>query len=191
MRHPVILLAACGASLLLAGPVGGQLDVPADRQVLVLSRALAYDSDLKRRVGSDILVAVLSKAGNAVSEAAAATMMKALKLIASVKVQGLPLIVKSLSYTNATSLATAVGSQGIDVIYVCPGLDGDLAHIIDLSHKRHVVTFASREEQVVRGLSMGVFPIDARPTIVLNLPAAKSVGAAFSSELLRVAKVLK
>ena len=63
MRHPVVALAACGASLLLTGPARGQLDVPADRQVLVLSRALSYDNELKRRVGSDILVAVLSKAG--------------------------------------------------------------------------------------------------------------------------------
>ncbi len=178
-------------TLMVAAPVRSQLEVPADRQVLVLTRALSYDSDLKSRVGNDIVLAVLSKAGNSGSEASAATIMKAFRMLANVKVQGLPLVTRALSYTSASALASAVLSHGVDVLYVCPGLESDLAAIIDLCRKRHVITFGSREEQVTRGLSMGVFPIDSRPTIVLNLPAAKSEGASFSSELLRVAKVIK
>jgi hypothetical protein len=180
-----------GVALLSAAPIHGQLEVPPDRQVLVLSRALSYDSELKKRMGTDILVAVLSKTGNALSEGAAASMIKAFKLIANVKVQGLPLIAKPFSYTGAAALASAVSAQGFDVLYVCPGLENDLAGIIDISRKRHLTTMASREEQVNRGLALGVFPIEARPTIVVNLAAARSEGASFSSELLRVAKVLK
>jgi hypothetical protein len=190
-RHRASALGLAVFGLLIAAPVHSQLEVPPDRQVLVLTRALSYDSDLKTRVGSDITLAVLSKAGNASSEASAATIMKAFRVLSNVKVQGLPLITRALSYTSGAALSGAVAAQGIDAIYVCPGLDSDLAAIIDVCRKRHVVSFASREEQVTRGLSLGVFPIDSRPTIVLNLPAAKSEGASFSSELLRVAKVLK
>ena len=35
------------------------------------------------------------------------------------------------------------------------------------------------------------FQVDGKPTIVVNLPAAKAEGSAFSSDLLRLAKVIK
>ena len=180
-------------SLVSLGAVGasGQLEVPADRQVLILSRALSYDSELKARAGNDLQVGVLSKPGHAASEAMATAMLKAFRVILNVKVQGLTLGVRALSYTTPAALAAAVIAQGIDVIYVCAGLDQDLPAIVEVTRKRHIVSLASNEGQVTRGLALGVFAVEARPTIVVNLVAARNEGASFSSELLRVAKVIK
>jgi hypothetical protein len=190
LRQVVGVVATCGSLLLQAASSNGEVEVPVDRQVLILSRALAYDSELKARVGSDILIAVLSKPGHPASEAMGQTVLKAYRQILNVKVQGIPLAVRPLSYAGPAALAAAVAAQSFDVVYVCTGLDPDLPAIIEVARKRRVVTIASNEEQVTRGLALGVFAIDARPTIVLNLGAARSEGAAFSSELLRVAKVI-
>jgi hypothetical protein len=184
-------LAATALVVLRVPAAFAQVQVPPDRQVLILTRALAYDSELKERVGPDITVGVLSKPGNVDSEAMAAAMLKAFRAILNVKVQGLSLVVRSLSYSNPAALAALVAAQSVDVIYVCNGLEGELPAIMDVSRKRHIVTMASSAAQVEKGLALGVFPIDSRPTIVLNLAAARSEGAAFTSELLRVAKVLK
>ena len=173
------------------GRAVAQLEVPADRQVLILSRALAYDDELKSRAGDDVLLGVLAKPGHSVSEAMSTNMAKAFKGIGNVKVQGLGIKVTQLTFTTGAALAAAAAAQSIDVLYICPGLEADLPAIIEVTRKRRMVSIGSREEQVTRGLAIGVFPVDSKPTIVVNLPAAKSEGAAFSSDLLRLAKVLK
>jgi hypothetical protein len=189
--RPAGIGAGLAIILLFEPVVVAQLAVPPDRQVLILTRALSYDSELKDRVGADLLVGVLSKPGNAASEAMGAAMLKAFRTILNIKVQGLTLAVRPISYTNPAALAATVIAQSVDALYVCIGLEGELAAIIDVSRKRHLTTMASSEAQVEKGLSLGVFPVDSRPSIVLNLAAARSEGAAFSSELLRVAKVLR
>lgn len=166
-------------------------DVSPDRQVLILTRALAYDDGLKARAGADITIAVIAKAGNGASEAMAATMMKAFRVIGSVKIQGLPIKFVQLTFSTGSAFHVAAVSQGIDVLYVCVGLEADLPAVVQVTRKQRTVSIGSREEHVQRGLAMGVFPVEGKPTIVINLPAAKAEGAAFSSDLLRLAKVLK
>jgi len=184
---------ALGALLLLASAARTRADSPVapDRQVLILTRALAYDGNLKSRAGADLLIAVLGRSGNANSEEVASTMTRAFRALGNVKVQGLAVRATSLPYSNATALGAAIENQGIDAMYVCPGLEGDLPAIIDLARKRHVITLGSREDHVKRGVSLGVFAVDAKPTIVVNLAAAKAEGAAFGSDLLRLAKVIR
>ena len=166
-------------------------EVPAARQVLILTRALAYDGNLKNRAGADLLIAVLGKPGNAASDELASTMGKAFRALGNVKVQGLAVRATQLSYKDAAGLAAAIESQGIDALYVCPGLDAELMGIFEATRRLKVVTMASRQDYVQRGLSLGVFAIDGKPTIVVNLAASKQEGAAFGSDLLRLAKVIR
>ncbi len=174
----------------LAAPLAAQ-EVPPERQVLILTRALAYDDEIKNRAGDDVTVAVMAKAGNPASETMAAAMVKAFRGIGGTKVQGLGVKISQLSFSNGPTLMTTVSSQSVDVLYVCIGMEADLPAIFEVTRKRKMVSIGSREEHVQKGLALGVFPVDGKPTIVVNLPAAKAEGSAFSSDLLRLAKVIK
>jgi hypothetical protein len=178
------------ALLASATPARAQ-DVPPERQVLILGRALAYDDDIKNRAGDDVTIAVLAKTGNPSSETMGANMLKAFRGIGGVKVQGLGLKFTQLGFTNGPTLQANLASQNVDVLYVCAGLEADLPAVIEATRKRRIVSIGSRLEHVERGLALGVFQVDGRPTIVVNLPASKAEGSAFSSDLLRLAKVLK
>jgi hypothetical protein len=178
------------ALLRVATPAWAQ-DVPPERQVLILGRALAYDDEIKNRAGDDVTIGVLAKTGNSTSEAMAATMLKAFRGIGGVKVQGLGLKFTQIGFTNGPALQSSLASQNVDVLYVCTGLEADLPAIIEATRKRKNVSIGSREEHVQRGLALGVFQVDGKPTIVVNLPAAKAEGSGFSSDLLRLAKVIK
>ena len=118
-------------------------------------------------------------------------MVKAFRGIGGTKVQGLGVKISQLSFSNGPTLMTTVSSQSVDVLYVCIGMEADLPAIIEVTRKRKMVSIGSREEHVQTGLALGVFPVDGKPTIVVNLPAAKAEGSAFSSDLLRLAKVIK
>jgi hypothetical protein len=165
--------------------------VTPDKQAVILARALAYDDNLRARAGDALVVAVLFKPGAGGSESTADIMVRAFKALEGVKVQNLPLRVVKLAYSGKDALHAAVSSQGIDAIYVCPGLEPDQGGIREESRRDHVLTIAAREEQLTAGLSLGVFIFDGKTTITVNLPSSKEEGAAFSSELLRLARVIR
>jgi hypothetical protein len=159
--------------------------------VLILTRALAYDGNLKTRAGADLLIAVVGKPGHPASEELAGTMGKAFRSLANVKVQGLAVRATQVAYKDPATLAATLEREGVDALYVCPGLDAELMSIFEATRKLKIVTMASRQDYVQRGLSLGVFAIEGKPTIVVNLAASKLENAAFGSDLLRLAKVIR
>lgn len=191
-RKGTVVLLAVGLVCLGARNAHSQSEVAPERQVLVMTRALAYDDALKARVGNrELTIGILWKPGSAASEAMGVAMAKAFRTLERVRVSGLPVKVMQLAYTTAAVLEATVASHGIIVLYVCSGLENDLPAIIQLARKRKATTIGSREEHVIRGLSIGVFLVDSKPTIMVNLTASRSEGAVFSSDLLRLATVVK
>jgi hypothetical protein len=166
-------------------------DVPPEQQVLILSRALVYDDNFKERVGAEVRLAVVSKPGNSGSEACGASMLKAFKGVGNLKLAGLPLKTIPSAFKDASSLGNVISSDEIDVVYLCPGLESNVSDIVELTRKRHVISVGSRDDYVKRGVSLGVFLTNGRPTIMVNLTASRSEGASFSSDLLRLATVIK
>jgi YfiR/HmsC-like len=179
------------STLIASAPAAPADEVAPARQVLILTRALAYDGNLKRRAGADLLVAVLGKPGNVPSDELASTMGKAFRGLGNVKVQGLAVRATQIAYKDAASLVAVIEREGIDALYVAPGLDAELMGIVEATRRLKVVSMASRQDYVQRGLSLGVFAIEGKPTIVVNLAASKAEGAAFGSDLLRLAKVIR
>jgi hypothetical protein len=185
------LVPAVVVALTIAGGRARADDVPPDRQALILTRTLAYDNNLKSRAGDALVVAVVFRRGNPVSEAAAGPIFQGFRALEGVKVQDLPFHAVQLPYVGAAGLKSAVETQGIDVLYICPGLESDIAAIKEVSHHAHILTIGAKEEFVKSGLSLGVFVVDAKNTITVNLAATRDEGAAFAAELLRIGRVIR
>jgi hypothetical protein len=188
-RKPVAIAALL--VLLSATPVVADGDIPPERQALILVRALAYDNNLKARAGDSVLLAVVFRPGNTQSEAASDGMVKAFRALESVKVQQLPFRAIALAYTGKGALKSAVTAQGIDVLYICSGLDADLASIKELSRHDHILTMGAKEEFIANGLSLGVFVVDSKNTVTVNLSASREEGVAFGADLLRIGRVIR
>jgi YfiR/HmsC-like len=190
-RWSAALILTLLSTLVASAPAAPADEVSPARQVLILTRALAYDGNLKTRAGGDLLIAVLGKAGYAPSDELAGSMSRAFRGLGNVKVQGLAVRATQVAYKDPASLAALIEREGIDALYVAPGLDAELMGIVEATRKLKVLSMASRQDYVQRGLSMGVFAIEGKPTIVVNLIASKAEGAAFGSDLLRLAKVIR
>jgi YfiR/HmsC-like len=176
--------------LLAGGSLPARADIPPERQAVILTRALSYDNNLKGRAGDTVVLAVVYKGGNAASESMADGVFHAFKPLEGVKIQDLPFKVVKVAFTGKDALRSAVSSQGIDALYTCVGLENELGSVRDLGRAQHVLTIGTRESDVTAGLSLGVFITDGKAMINVNLPASREEGAAFSSELLRLARVL-
>jgi hypothetical protein len=54
-----------------------------------------------------------------------------------------------------------------------------------------VLSVGSKPQHIEKGLSVGVFQIEAKCSILLNLPASRQEGVSFAADLLRLSKVLR
>jgi hypothetical protein len=166
-------------------------DVPPDRQATMLLRALSYNANLLTTAGTSLVMAVINKPGHAGSEKTAEAMAAAFSRLESTTVQGLPFRVRRTPFTGAAALEREIQVQGIDVLYVCGALDGELPAIEELSRKVKVLTIGGRGEYIEQGLSLGVFASAGHVSINLNLDASRREGAAFTTDLLRIARVVR
>ena len=166
-------------------------DLPPSKQAIFLARVIAYDGNLKVRAGAAVNIAILAKRGDAESEKMADGVMKAFLPLEAATMLGLSVKVSRVSYGGHDALDKSVREGGIDTLYVCSGLDASLADIKNVAHARRVLTMASKEEHLKLGLSLGVFSIDGKNTIFVNLEASREEGVAFGPELLRLATVVR
>jgi hypothetical protein len=189
LRVSLVLL----ASALLALPCrrAQAAELPPAKQALLLARVIAYDAKLAERAGKAVDIGVLVKSGNRDSERMADLIIKAFSPLESTTLVGLPLRIVRLSFAGREVLDRTVQDRGIDTLYVCTGLEANLADIKAVARARKVLTVGSQEAQVKQGLSLGMFVVGGKKTIVVNLQASREEGVVFAPELLRLATIVR
>jgi len=116
----------------------------------------------------------------------------ALDNLAGTTVQGLALRSRLIPFEGVAELKLAIDKKDVEVFYVCEGLDPYLDAILKLSRDLKVLSVAGNEAMVHHGVALGiVLSAGSRGTIVVNLRIARSEGANFGSDLLRVARVIR
>ncbi len=164
--------------------------VPALRQASILTRALAYDRNMKDRAGDSVSVGVLYRAGNPGSENCANEILQAFRGLEKFAVHGLPFKAMRIAYDVAGSMKDLIRNEGIDALYACNGLDNEVDAIASFAQERKIITMGAREEYVNKALAIGVFVIEGKPSILINWGESQKEGASFSSDLVRLAKVI-
>jgi hypothetical protein len=186
-----IFVATCFLGVLVVVTLARPEELSPSRQVVITMRALAYDGNLKARAGRSIDLVILFKKGNAHSEQMAQTMANAFGALAGTTVAGLPIKVSRLAYGGADSLAKWIRTSNTDMLYACEGLEAELDAITSVTRRNKVLTVGSTPEHIRKGMSLGVFQVDTRTTILLNLTASRLEGVAFAADLLRLATVIR
>lgn len=189
-HRPRWMLIGLAGALLACSPCQAT-ELPAAKQAIFLARVIAYDANLKSRAGPAVNIAILAKKGDGESEKMADAVMKAFVPLEAATVLGLSVKISRLNFAGRDALDRLIRDGGVDTLYVCSGLDANLADIRLVARARKVLTLASREAHLKQGLSLGVFSIDGKNTIMVNLDASREEGVAFGPELLRLATVVR
>jgi hypothetical protein len=168
---------------------GGELS-PA-KQALTLARVIAYDGNLKTRAGPSVDIAILVKKGDKDSERMSEGLLQAFKALESAKLLGLPVKISRVNFSGREQLDMVIQSNGIDTLYVCSGLDANLNDIKAVARLHKVLTIGSQESHLKTGLSLGIFEIGGKNTILVNLEASREEGLSFGPDLLRLATIVR
>jgi hypothetical protein len=161
------------------------------REIGMLIRALSFDNALRARAGAEVNVMVLVQADEPTADRSARAVSEAFGDSPFARNLGLKIVAAPARYAGGEQLATALAASGTDVIYIGRGLEPQLPEILAVTRRKQVRSLAGQREYIGKGASLGVFPVDGRPTIFVNLGASRREGAAFAMELLRLATVTR
>jgi len=192
VRGAVVLLSATillSATFLRPLRVAAEQDVPSELQAAIITRMLGYDRALKGRIGPSLTIGIVVKAGDRAAGKLESELQQA--FAAQGSVQGTPVSVRVHTYTTAAPFTEWITSQGIEVLYVAPGLDKELEAVRAVCAEHHVVSVSSVRAYVKQGLAVGVVAKGESPGLLVNLAVARSAGMDMDPKLLSLAEVLR
>lgn len=184
------MLAALAVLIGLAS--AARADASDDRRALVMLRVLAYDNHLRERAGEQVGIVIVYPAGEG-GAAERARWTTAFASARKLKVDGRPVVVTAHKFESASSLGRALQELHAVGLVACDGLAKALpvGELATLTRAHKVLSFSTREREVVDGLAVGIVPGSERDEIVVNLRAAAAEGVKFDAGLLQLARAVE
>ncbi len=177
------------AAFLFSAPSARAERLSAPLEAAIHLRVLGYDRALKQRSGDSAVIALLYDASSDASVQAADALKDALvSLSKKMKVQDLPIVVKSVAYKDSWPSSEL---SKVAAVYVSPGLESRLADIKSQSSKHGVPTLCGDRDLARQGLAIAAYVKGSSPGITINLASARAAGMDLDSRLLAIAEVLK
>jgi hypothetical protein len=175
------------AAFLISAPARAErLSAPLEAAIHL--RVLGYDRALKQRAGDSAVIALLYDSSSESSQQAADALKDALvSLSKKMKVQDLPIVVKSVAYKDSWPGELSK----VAAVYVSPGLESRLGDIKSQSAKHNVPTLCGDRDLARQGLAIAAYVKGSSPGITINLASARAAGMDLDSRLLAIAEVLK
>ena len=192
MRLIIIFAIKIFLVLFLISPLTGEeIPVPLDLQAKLLLKILTFDRNLEKRADSAVVVGIVYNPENTDSKKAKSEFSKALEKYSDKKVKGLPVSQIGLKYSSWAGLLDNIKSYNVSVLYVTSGNSDNLKGVLKASRADSVLTVTGVPKYVEEGVSIGFGLKENKPEIIVNLSSAEAEGADFSSQLLKLAKVIK
>jgi len=180
-----------GLALLAQAPSLLAQGLPASAQVPLILKVLTYDRQFEAKTSPEVKIGIVYSPGDAESSKATDAITAILNKFSGKTVKKLPIKYWTIEYVSPARLEAVVKERGINVIYVSPGNDNNLAAIVRLSQASKITTTTGVPDYVRSGIAVGIGSRRGKPQILINLEAAKSEGSEFDASLLRIATVVR
>ncbi len=152
-------------------------------------KVLSYDSNLKTRSPSNVVIAIVTDAQTSGQES---DIQSGFKAIAGKSIQGKTVKITAIGFKNSDQLTKDVKAAGANILYVSEGAaEGTINAVIGLANSNSVPVLCDAESLVRKGIAVGLTIESGKPKIVVNLKTAKQQGMKLSSKVLQLAKVVK
>ncbi len=181
------------ALLLIAiGVLSAQAYAPAkaDQQFAYIAKVLTFDRNLKVRAGDGIVIGILYQDGHKRSRLAMEQLERSIDQSPLRRIRGLPFRYVPIRMVNGKVSAIELTRHSVDVLYVTPLSGVDIRGVAETCREFGVTSWTGVSSYVEAGLAVAVVESGGKPQVVVNLPAARAEGANFSSQLLKLARVV-
>jgi len=181
-------------TLLLAGgsAQAQKMAAPAEVQVPLLFKILTFDRRVGTRpAGNVIVIAVVFQTGYRASLVARNQIVEALKAMEDSTISGHPVRWVAVEWIDEEQVRLALIRERTDVVYVTPLRGVELHPLVRTARAAGMTTFTGVPLYVEQGVALSIGIVRERPQIIVNLAAARAEGSDFTSQLLRLCKVIE
>lgn len=182
-------LVAAAVALFASVASADDVTVPVSLQLQLLARVATYDRSFAAQATAPAVVLVVVRRGNAESSRSAAQIEAGLRRTATLA--GRPVTVERHDFASAAALRSAVQSRSAAIVYLTPGFAGDASAIGQSLDGLTVLSVSAVGADADNGIVLSFELVEARPKLVVNLRQARRQGVQFSSQFLRLARVIQ
>jgi len=156
--------------------------IPARVQVLLFSKIWMFDRSVADN--PEIVMAVLYQSRFRASAEAKD------QLIEAVRAEGLKVRCIPVPLDNVEHISSDLRDVKADVFYVTEMRGINILEVVGISRARRIKTISVVPAYIEAGVAIGLRVRNDKPTIVVNLTAAKAEGSDLTAQLLRVATII-
>jgi len=165
--------------------------VSVDVQIPLFLKILTFDRNLNSRAGDEVVVGVVYQRKFKNSVNVRDEVMDVITKSPIKSIRDIPVRFVAIELEEGSALGSVFSANEIDVIYVTPlrGIGMDM--ITKWSRQLHLTTITGVEDYVEAGVAIGIGIKGDKPQIIINLRAAREEGVDFTSQLLKLARILE
>ncbi len=168
--------------------------LPCNLEVSIIAKMLSYDQNLESRANENNTIhwAIVYQPDIPASKQQAEEMSRVIQHIGAQRmVIGKQIVPHKVPFRNISEFRKAAEKNHIGIAYICTGLGLHIEDITQFSREKKVLTIGATATYVQNGVALGVFKQRNKPEMFVNLKASRSEGANFSTNLLKLATVLR
>ncbi|MBI1939376.1 MAG: DUF4154 domain-containing protein [Ignavibacteriales bacterium] len=166
------------------------VEVPVDIQFPIFLKILTFDRKLQQRGKNGLSMMILYQKNYKPSYSIREEINKLLNQLAINRIESIPIKYNFVDI-DEVNLHAALIKYHTNLIYICPLRGVALQTITQTTKELGVLSFTGVPEYVEEGVSVGIELKGEKPHIMINITSAKAEQAEFSSQLLRVSKILE
>jgi len=182
---PALLLAV------ICRPLAAQeATLPVDLQMVVFSQVMQFDRNFVDREG-EVVLAVLYQSRSRESLEVRNQVFEAFS--GEDAFGGRPLRVIGIDVGDGDTKREVqrILPAGVDLLYLAPVRSFDVSSIVEAASELGIPTLTGTPDYVDQGLAIGVRREQGRARILINLESAVAMGSDLSSELLKLARIIR
>jgi poly(3-hydroxybutyrate) depolymerase len=181
---PFVLLVA-----LTSVALAQEAAVPPGVQVSLIAKLVSYDKNFAARAGERARILIVTAKGDSDSARTAGQVKAA--LAETDRVGGVPHDESVTEYTDTEALAKACRDQRAAIVYLMPGLGGEVEAIGRALDGVSVLSVGAVGGYASKGAVIDFFIDGGKPKIALNLAQARKQQVALAPEVIRIMKVIE
>jgi len=190
MKKKLHVIIGLAASFILVLPLAAQdVVVPVDLQYALFCKVLSYDRALMSKDSDRIVFCIAYQSRYLTSRNIRDEFIRSIENSPVKSINGRNIECISVDLINE-DIDKTFESNNIDVLYLAPVRALDIGNIAMVCSVHKILSITGVPEYCERGITVGIGQTGEKPQIIVNMKGALSVGADFSSQFLKLVKVL-
>jgi hypothetical protein len=182
----LVLFILLGAGLSLSQ----EMETPVEVQVPIFLKVLTFDRNFSSRVGDEIVCAVVYQKKFRKSLNVKNQFREYIKKSAPVQVEDIPFRYIEIDLHGLLDFEERLKREKVDVLYLTPLRAVSIESLVTVSRSLGITTLTGVPGYCEAGAAVSIGTRGGAPLIIINHTGAVSEGADFSSQLLKLAKVI-